>query len=43
MGTPKKLETGLRTVSVGIPYDITLKDQSYWVSNFWASTVGLGF
>ena len=42
---PKKLETGLRTNSAGIPYTLlfflraSFKDRGYWVSNFWASTV----
>ena len=38
--SPKKLETGLRTIrAIGFPYDVALKDGGYWVSNFWASTV----
>ena len=37
---PKKLETGLRTNSAGIPYTLLLRiEANHWVSNFWASTV----
>ena len=40
MVNSKKLKTGSRTISAGIPYTLLLRLEA-GVSNFWASAIGL--